>query len=98
MSNIRVGSASNSIIIGGDVHGTVSFGHNASDQFEPLRRTLLEKLPSEDRQRLLAALGQLEHAQKPAEITERYNAFVQAAANHMTLLQPLIPSLVDLLR
>lgn len=67
------------------------------DVFDNLRNLLVHSVPLEQRSELLARVNEMEGSVGTPTFVTRYNAFIQAAANHMTILAPLIPSLSSLL-
>jgi hypothetical protein len=52
---------------------------------------------TDERTRLLALLETMENNSKKKEFLPSYQAFVAAAANHMTILAPFIPALTSML-
>lgn len=58
-------------------------------------RSLAKGLDNEDE--IISAVDKMQESIGTKSFTEKYNAFIQSAANHMTLFAPLIPALTALL-
>jgi len=69
----------------------------SGDLFAEMRATITEKVPSAERQATLAKVDELEHAKGKPSFLDRYKAFVAVAANPMTVLQPFILPLTQLI-
>lgn len=69
----------------------------SSPVFVQLREALAGVEDEEQREELLSCVVQMEASQGSTEFMARYQAFVQAAANHMTVVAPFIPALTQLL-
>jgi hypothetical protein len=65
--------------------------------FAVLRGALSEVADVEQRTLLLTQIDEMEASQGSPGFIARYQAFVQAAANHMTIVAPFIPALTQLL-
>jgi hypothetical protein len=67
--------------------------------FVNLREHINENvLDQTDRGELLERVSALEKATDKQTFLERYQAFIGAAANHMTLIAPFVPALTQLLK
>ena len=75
------------VMILGDVN-------NSTIVFDALREKA-EQLP--DSAELKERISEMENSVEKKAFAEKYNAFIQAAANHMTLFAPLMPALAQLL-
>jgi len=62
--------------------------------FEELRALIEAQLPDTG---LIPLVNEMEQARGTSGFAAKYNAFIQSAANHMTLLAPFIPPLTALL-
>ncbi len=69
----------------------------ATQLFEDLRGALAGIADVEQRTQLLAHVDEMESSQGSSGFLARYQAFVQAAANHMTVVGPFLPALSRLL-
>jgi hypothetical protein len=69
----------------------------ATQLFEDLRGALAEIADVEQRVQLLARVDEMESSQGSSGFLARYQAFVQAAANHITIIGPFLPALTQLL-
>lgn len=58
-------------------------------------RSLAKGLDNEDE--IISAVDKMQESVGTKSFVEKYNAFIQSAANHMTLFAPLIPALTALL-
>ena len=66
--------------------------------FSNLRNEIVSGVPEGDEQRdILEKLRLLEEAQNSSSFAKRYSEFISAAANHMTLIYPIIPALTEIL-
>jgi hypothetical protein len=69
-----------------------------AELFTQLRLTIEEKVQAEqERDELLARLADLQSAQGTPTYLDRYQGFIAAAANHMTILAPFLPALTQLM-
>jgi hypothetical protein len=67
--------------------------------FLNLREHIEENVQDEaDRKDLLERLAALEKTKEKASLLKRYQEFIAAAANHMTLIAPFVPALTQLLK
>lgn len=67
--------------------------------FRDLRGLISENVRAEEeRDALLAKVEEMEAAHKAGHLLPKYQEFIAAAADHMTLLAPLLPALTQLLR
>lgn len=62
--------------------------------FDALREKVAQ---IQDGEEISARISDMENSVGTKTFAEKYNAFIQAAANHMTLFAPLIPALTQLL-
>jgi len=77
-------------------HNVVSI--TPGNLFEEMRSALASSIEdAAERERLLKTVSDLERTRATPDYTERYVQFVAAAANHMTVLQPFMPALAQLL-
>ncbi len=99
MPNIKIGSATGSIVIGGSVSGgNISLSAHADDAlFKEIRACIDEISSTEERNKLLTALEELQSTKGKSNFSEKYKNFIQVAANHMRILAPFIPELTKLL-
>jgi hypothetical protein len=80
-------------------HSTNIVHTDSFQVFQDMRRTVTAELASgADRAGLLERIEELEKACGTPGFTNRYQEFIAAAANHMTLLAPFLPALSALLR
>lgn len=61
-------------------------------------KACLSKVSAEDRAVLYKAIDEMERAEDQNGFLKGYNAFISSAANHMTLIAPMIPALADILK
>jgi hypothetical protein len=67
-----------------------------AELFTQLRRTIEEGvLVEQERNELLARLADLQSTQGTPSYLERYQSFIAAAANHITILAPFLPALTQ---
>ena len=72
--------------------------HQPDAIFTEIRKCLLESLvDSPDLETLLKRVGDMEQSLEKGDFKTAYKEFVAAAANHMTILAPFLPGLVQLL-
>lgn len=72
---------------------------NADDVFKKLRGTIESAIAKGSKRReILNRLTALESARGTQSYVTKYQEFIQAAANHMTILAPFIPALTQLFR
>jgi hypothetical protein len=92
-------SGPNSRVNIGSVDASVNIAQSAPDVlFEELRETIRSGITvEEEKTALLANVDAMETATQTGGLMEKYNAFIQCAANHMTLIAPFIPPLTQLL-
>ena len=80
------------------VDASVNVAHAPATQlFDELRAALIEIADEAHRQQLLADVEEMELAQGGPSFLARYQAFMQDAANHMTVVGPFLPALTRLL-
>lgn len=71
----------------------------ADDGFQRLRALIEQSIGDASRRsELLDHVDQMESTKGSADYSSRYTAFISAAADHMTLIAPLIPFLTGLLK
>jgi hypothetical protein len=88
-SRVNVGSADSSTNI-----STVT----SEQLFSQIRETISKSGSTDsEKNQLLAKLQDMESAKGYHSFTEKYQTFITAAANHMTLLAPFIPALTQML-
>lgn len=99
MAKINIGSATGSVIIGGSVSSSrISTGQPLDDSLFTELRTCIEQMQNVgEKMQLLAAVNELETTRGSSRYTENYKSFMQAAANHMTVLAPFLPALTKFL-
>jgi hypothetical protein len=69
-----------------------------TELFTQLRLIIEEKVQAEqEREELLARLADLQSTQGTPTYLDRYQRFIAAAANHMTILAPFLPALTQLM-
>jgi hypothetical protein len=67
--------------------------------FSKLRHAIEGRVPTgEEKNNILERVSALEAAQKSTSFAQRYIDFVDAAANHMTLITPFLPALTEMMR
>jgi hypothetical protein len=74
-------------------NSTNTYASTTSTVFQDLRTTVLEQVPAEAQQELLARIQKMEESVGSRTFTSRYNDFIQQAANHITILAPFLPAL-----
>jgi hypothetical protein len=84
-ARVNMGSVDQSVNVAGNV-------------FSDVRQAFLKQVPAgSEREAILAKLTQLEKAKGTPSFVERYSEFMALAANHMTVLQPFVVALAQLL-
>lgn len=97
MTNISIKNAKNSIVISGNVSNSkVQIGNNITENFNALQKAI-DTIDSTDKIALKDATQALESSVNMPNFNDKYKAFIQLAANHMTALTPFIPFLTSLL-
>lgn len=77
---------------------TNTVGVNVSELFQEIREAIEGRvLAAAEQKELLRKVDELQAAQGSGRFMEKYQAFIAAAANHMTILGPFIPPLTTLL-
>ena len=84
-SRVNMGSVDQSVNVAGDVFGSIRQAFLKDVQAGP------------ERDAILAKLTELEKAKGTPSFTERYAEFMALAANHVTVLQPFVVALAQLL-
>lgn len=80
-------------------HSTNIVHSDSSQVFADMRQTVLSQVALEsERTVLLERIEELEKTSGTPGFTTRYQEFIAAAANHMTLLAPFLPALTSMLR
>jgi len=70
----------------------------SGDLFKELKKAIEKNVDNDDKKtELLSQVDEMEDAQGTDRFRECYNKFIATAANHMTLLAPFLPCLVQLL-
>lgn len=88
-SRVNVNSLDQSINIG---------DNHVATTLDQLRDILNDQVAdAEERSRLLAKVDELQQAQGTEKFTETYKEFMLMAANHMTVIAPLVPALTALM-
>jgi hypothetical protein len=88
----------NSRVNNSSVDASVNVAHVPATQlFDDLRAALGEVADVALRERLLADVEEMRTAQGSPGFLARYQAFMQDAANHMTVVGPFLPALANLL-
>lgn len=92
----RTHSPANTVHNYNNIGGVMILGdvNNSTIVFDALRE-IAEQLP--DSAELKERISEMENSVRKKSFAEKYNAFIQAAANHMTLFAPLMPILTQLL-
>ena len=80
-----------------DQSTNVSFAGNTSVFAAAQGAIAGASMPDADRQEILTRLRDLEAAAGTQTFVERYQQFITAAANHMTVLAPFLPAITQLL-
>ncbi len=89
-SRVNVSSTDNS-------HNSVST--SSESVFADMRQVILARVENEtERARLLQNVEEMEATQKTPGFLAKYTGFMQNAANHMTVLAPLLPALAQILQ
>lgn len=88
-SRVNIGSTDNSVN---------SVNASANSLFADMRKVILARVEVErERQPLLAAINTMEQTSGQPGFLRHYQDFMEAAANHMTILAPFLPALAKLL-
>lgn len=88
-SRVNIGSTDNSSNV---------VNINKENIFDELRTVINEKISSEkDSMILLGLVGDMEEAKGTPSFIEKYKDFMESAANHMSVLSPLLPALAQIL-
>jgi hypothetical protein len=85
-ARLNVGSTDNSINT-----------HTYSSVFADLRACVESKIPAGDQNLLLERIAEMERDLGRPSFSSRYSAFIQAAANHISIIAPFLPALSALL-
>jgi hypothetical protein len=100
-THITVQGNAGQVITGGTLEKPTfnnNFAPTPETVFADLRRALQVGIQEpEERELLLARVDEMEAATKTGSFLDKYNAFIQSAANHMTLIGPFIPALTEML-
>jgi hypothetical protein len=89
-SRINIGSTDNS--------SNIVNSAGDAELFAGLRKAIENHVEDEKQRALiLARIADMEATQKTPDFTAKYQAFIQQAANHMTIVTPFIPALTQLL-
>lgn len=94
-TNVYHVSGNNARVLNHSVdHSSNVVNINNDKVFEELRALIEAQLPNTG---LIPLVNEMEQASGTNGFAAKYNAFIQSAANHMTLLAPFIPPLTALL-
>ncbi len=77
-------------------HNNTTIEDNHKQTFDDLRQLIQTQVV--DNQLILEALIELEDNYGKGSFVEKYNNFIQSAANHITLLAPFIPALTTMFK
>lgn len=81
-----------------DYSTNISIKKTENSVFNQLRETILNsEIPQVERTEIITQIDQLEESVGKPIFLEKYQNFITTAANHMTLIAPLIPELTKLL-
>ena len=79
-------------------HSTNIVNTGDDDLFSGLRKAIENQIKDEvQRELILKRLADMEATQKTSSFNVKYQAFIEEAANHMTIIAPFIPQLTQLL-
>lgn len=70
--------------------------NSSTEIFNELKKLALE-IPQEDRTTIINSIDDMQENNGKKNFVEKYNLFIQNAANYMTIFAPLIPTLTNLL-
>lgn len=94
-NNVYHVSGNNARVLNNSVDHSSNVVNISNDKmFQELRALIEAKLPDTG---LISLVNEMEQAKGTIGFAAKYNAFIQSAANHMTVLAPFIPSLTALL-
>ncbi|TCC98802.1 hypothetical protein [Pedobacter hiemivivus] len=94
-TNVYHVSGNNARVLNNSVDHSSNVVNISNDKmFEELRALIEAQLPDTG---LIPLVNEMEQARGTSGFAAKYNAFIQSAANHMTLLAPFIPPLTALL-
>ena len=66
---------------------------NNSTLFDSLKSVIEQQIPEKEKEKLLAIVDRMSKSQTKDDYISCYNTFIQAIANHMSILSPFIPQL-----
>lgn len=99
MVNVHVSDSPQAHVNLGSTDQSISVsGHQSNDVFEEIRELLKEHVTDEnEHKRLLEGIEAMERGREEGDFITAYKVFIAMAANHMTVLAPVLPRLADLL-
>jgi hypothetical protein len=71
---------------------------STAEVFGELREIVSKDVPEQDREALLAKIAEMVKSQGTPSFLECYREFIALAANHLTVLAPVLPALAQMLR
>ena len=78
------------------VDNSVNNYNNQNEIFNELKKLVLN-IPEESRSDIIQSINDMQESCGKDGFMQKYNSFIQNAANHMTVFAPLMPVLTDLL-
>lgn len=65
--------------------------------FDGLREAIKNNVKSDEQDSLIKAVDEMEAAEKTPTFMDKYKSFIELAANHISIISPLLPELTKLL-
>jgi len=94
---INVSGGNSRVNVGSNDSSTNTYFANTSTVFQDLQSVVSTQVPAEFRSELLSRIEQMEKSVGRPSFVTRYTEFIQSAANHISVLAPLLPALSALL-